>query len=272
MVPANRVAAVRELIGVAEWASDGNRPGPRIRATTSAIRAPRRALDTRRPRRCPAPGVKSRPGSAWPRSVSSCSPLGGSGAVDPLHDLGLHVFCDLKMPDIPTTVEKAARVIGSLGVAISRCTPVMTCRCRGPEWRASAAEPNGRDSPSRYRSRSRCSPVTTKPHRTSCRDAWPWPQRPTAGASCARRPTCTTRARLPRPYSGWCRVSGSRAVKHDQARPATPRAVLDVGADLLVIGRAVTHAADHAAVAVVLGHLPALSRCAPGGAPVEVSR
>jgi orotidine-5'-phosphate decarboxylase len=36
---------------------------------------------------------------------------------------------------------------------------------------------------------------------------------------------------------------------HDQARAATPREALAAGADLLVVGRAVTRAADPAAVA-----------------------
>jgi orotidine-5'-phosphate decarboxylase len=39
---------------------------------------------------------------------------------------------------------------------------------------------------------------------------------------------------------------------HDQAAPATPRAALDAGADILVIGRAVTAAADPAAAAAAL--------------------
>src|SRR4051794_34764917 len=39
----------------------------------------------------------------------------GPDAVVRLTDLGYDVFLDLKLHDIPTTVEKAARVIGSLG-------------------------------------------------------------------------------------------------------------------------------------------------------------
>ncbi len=39
---------------------------------------------------------------------------------------------------------------------------------------------------------------------------------------------------------------------HDQARPATPREALDLGADLLVIGRAVTEADDPVAAAQAL--------------------
>jgi orotidine-5'-phosphate decarboxylase len=39
---------------------------------------------------------------------------------------------------------------------------------------------------------------------------------------------------------------------HDQAAPATPRAALEAGADILVIGRAVTAAADPAKAAAAL--------------------
>ena len=39
----------------------------------------------------------------------------GPDIVGGLTDLGLDVFCDLKLHDIPTTVGRAARVIGALG-------------------------------------------------------------------------------------------------------------------------------------------------------------
>ena len=41
----------------------------------------------------------------------------GPAAVEPLRELGLRVFCDLKLHDIPTTVGRAARVLGRLGVS-----------------------------------------------------------------------------------------------------------------------------------------------------------
>ena len=39
----------------------------------------------------------------------------GPEAITTLVDLGVDVFCDLKMHDIPNTVGRAARVVGSLG-------------------------------------------------------------------------------------------------------------------------------------------------------------
>jgi len=41
----------------------------------------------------------------------------GPAAINQLVGLGYKVFLDLKLHDIPTTVEKAARVVGSLGVS-----------------------------------------------------------------------------------------------------------------------------------------------------------
>src|SRR4051794_40337666 len=41
----------------------------------------------------------------------------GPDAVMAISELGYKVFLDLKMLDIPTTVEKAARVAGALGVS-----------------------------------------------------------------------------------------------------------------------------------------------------------
>ena len=39
----------------------------------------------------------------------------GPEAVSTLQQLGYRVFCDLKLHDIPTTVERSARVLGALG-------------------------------------------------------------------------------------------------------------------------------------------------------------
>src|SRR4029077_19457204 len=41
----------------------------------------------------------------------------GPAAIEPLRDMGLRVFLDVKLHDIPTTVGRAARVLGGLGVS-----------------------------------------------------------------------------------------------------------------------------------------------------------
>ena len=42
----------------------------------------------------------------------------GPEAIGAMLDLGYDVFCDLKLHDIPTTVSRAARVVGELGVSL----------------------------------------------------------------------------------------------------------------------------------------------------------
>ena len=45
----------------------------------------------------------------------------GPQLVTKLHDMGFKIFLDLKLHDIPNTVEKAMRNIGKLGVEITNC-------------------------------------------------------------------------------------------------------------------------------------------------------
>jgi orotidine-5'-phosphate decarboxylase len=53
----------------------------------------------------------------------------------------------------------------------------------------------------------------------------------------------------PRLFAAVPGIRPEGAPRHDQARAATPREALDAGADLLIIGRAVTAADDPAAAA-----------------------
>ena len=46
----------------------------------------------------------------------------GPEAIGAIADLGYKIFLDLKLHDIPTTVGKAARVLGAVGVSTSPCT------------------------------------------------------------------------------------------------------------------------------------------------------
>ena len=57
-----------------------------------------------------------RRGSASPRSATSSTPRPDRSAFDRLHDLGFSVFCDLKLHDIPNTVERAAAALARHGV------------------------------------------------------------------------------------------------------------------------------------------------------------
>ena len=79
---------------------DRSSPSPSM-STTSSWRSAWRASSHR--------------GSAPPRSGSSSTARSGRTRSQRSTELGFDVFCDLKLYDIPTTVNKASRVIGSLG-------------------------------------------------------------------------------------------------------------------------------------------------------------
>ena len=177
----------------------------------------------------------------------------GPDVVARLVDSGFDVFVDLKMFDIPTTVERAARVVGSLGATYL----TLHARDDAPMLRAGAdgfkdgAERAGLPEPVPLAVTVLTSdggaPAHILPRRvalaaeTGC-----------GGIVCAASDLTEARQiapRLVRVVPG-IRVAGGDA--HDQARAATPRAALDAGADLLVIGRTVTTAADRAAAAAAL--------------------
>lgn len=177
----------------------------------------------------------------------------GPDVVARLVDAGFAVFVDLKMFDIPTTVERAARVVGSLGATYL----TLHARDDAPMLRAGAdgfkdgADRAGLAEPIPLAVTVLTSdggaPAHILPRRvalaaeTGC-----------GGIVCAAADLVEARQiapRLVRVVPG-IRVAGGET--HDQARAATPRSALDAGADVLVIGRAVTAAPDRAAAAAAL--------------------
>jgi orotidine-5'-phosphate decarboxylase len=100
----------------------------------------------------------------------------GPDAVSSVADLGYDVFLDLKLHDIPTTVRKAARVIGALGTSYltlhARSGPVMLRA--GVEGLAEGAEGCRTRSPWP----SRCSPATATRRPTSSATGWRRPSKP----------------------------------------------------------------------------------------------
>jgi orotidine-5'-phosphate decarboxylase len=174
----------------------------------------------------------------------------GPDAVGSLTDLGYDVFLDLKLHDIPTTVGRAATVIGAIGVRYltlhaSGGVPMLRA---GVEGLAEGAA--GADLPAPV-----ALAVTVL---TSDGDAPPHivPKRVRValdagcgGLVCGAPDLADVRALAPRLELV---VPGTRLpgqASHDQARTATPRAALDAGASVLVIGRAVTAAPDPRAAA-----------------------
>ena len=177
----------------------------------------------------------------------------GPEAVARMTDLGYDVFVDLKMFDIPTTVEKAARVVGSLGARYL----TLHARDDGPMLRAGAdgfrdgASRAGLEEPIALAVTVLTSDDGAPPHILPRRVALA-AESGCGGIVCAATDLREARQIAPRLFTVVPGIRPSGAALHDQARPATPRAAIDAGADLLVIGRAVTQASDHAAAAAAL--------------------
>jgi orotidine-5'-phosphate decarboxylase len=177
----------------------------------------------------------------------------GPRAVAAMQGLGYEVFLDLKLHDIPTTVEKAARVIGATGVrylTIHAMGGPVVLRA-GVEGFLEGARAAGLEDPVPLAVTVLTSdgdaPAHILPKRVEL-----------AVESGARGLVCAG------PDLGFIRnlvprftlvVPGTRpegAATHDQARTCTPSEALGSGADILVIGRAVTQAPDPAKAAEAL--------------------
>ena len=177
----------------------------------------------------------------------------GPEAVQAMIDLGYDVFLDLKLHDIPTTVGKAARVAGSSGVQYltihAMGGPVMLRA--GVDGFLEGAAAAGLDAPVPLAVTVLTSdgdaPAHILPKRVELAV-----EAGARGLICAGTDLGFVRALVPR---FTLVVPGTRppgVSNHDQARVSTPKEALDAGADLLVVGRAVTGADDPVAAAEAL--------------------
>ena len=175
----------------------------------------------------------------------------GPAAVEKLARPDRRVFLDLKLHDIPTTVGKAARQVGRLGVGyvtFHTSGGVDMLRAGVEGLLAGASDAGFEDRPIALG-------VTVL---TSDPDASAFPARLHAaveggcgGVVCSVRelPMVKDRSPLLAVVPG-IRMPGGAT--HDQARVGTPADAIAAGADLLVIGRAVTAAPDQEAAAAAL--------------------
>ena len=172
----------------------------------------------------------------------------GPRAVEPLADLGFRVFCDLKLHDIPTTVGRAARVLGRLGIHylnFHAAGGVDMLRA-GADGVREGARDAGRPAPVPLA-------VTVL---TSDPDASAFDARlaDAIEAGCGGV-VCSVQeiARVKRARHDFVTVvPGVRLADgdvHDQARVGSPSQVAAAGADVLVVGRAVSAATDQRAAA-----------------------
>jgi orotidine-5'-phosphate decarboxylase len=169
----------------------------------------------------------------------------GPDAIETMAELGYEVFADLKLHDIPTTVGRASRVLGSLGasyVTMHAHGGVEMLRS-GVEGLAEGAERAGLPEPCALAVTILTSDAGAPAHILPKRVAYAI-EAGCGGLVCAVEDVKEARLLGPRLTIVTPGIRPVGSPTHDQARAATPQEAFDAGSDLLVIGRAVTQAAD----------------------------
>jgi len=177
----------------------------------------------------------------------------GRDAVAALRDLGMTVFLDVKLHDIPNTVARAATVLGALGARF------LTLHASGGEAMLRAGVQGlGEGAAGAGLAAPAALAVTVL---TSDADAPPdvLHARVTAAVSagcagviCAAADLDQVKRDAPRLLAVTPGIRPSGVPSHDQGRPATPADAIAKGADILVLGRAVTAADDPADAATAI--------------------
>ena len=177
----------------------------------------------------------------------------GPDVVGLLSEAGFKVFLDLKLHDIPTTVNKAARVIGSFGASYltlhAHGGPVMLRA--GVDGLNDGAQAAGLPPPTALAVTVLTSDRGAPAHILGQRVAAAVEGK-CGGVVCAAADAQEAKQIAPRLMVAVTGIRATGTETHDQARAATPQQAFDAGADLVVIGRAVTLAPDRAAAAASL--------------------
>jgi orotidine-5'-phosphate decarboxylase len=168
----------------------------------------------------------------------------GPEAIESLVADGVAVFADLKLLDIPTTVEKAARVVGTLGASyLTVHTRAGTEHLRaGVQGFASGARAVDLPDPVALGvtvlTSEAADPRALEERLAVAVDAG------ADGLVCAASDLAIAREHAPGLLTVVPGIRPAGVAADDQARAATPGAAIAAGADLLVVGRAVTRAPD----------------------------
>ncbi len=177
----------------------------------------------------------------------------GPDSVLAIADQGYRVLLDLKLHDIPTTVGRASRVLGALGVSyltMHAAGGVPMLRA-GVDGLAEGAASAGLEPPIALGVTVLSSQPDAPAHVLHERVGAAIEAR-CGGVVCAATDLPVVREIGPALVTV---VPGTRmpdAPLHDQGRTGTPADALAAGADVLVIGRTVTAAADRAAAVAAL--------------------
>jgi orotidine-5'-phosphate decarboxylase len=177
----------------------------------------------------------------------------GPDAIAALTDLGMDVFVDLKLHDIPNTVGRAARVLGSAGARWVNAHAV-----GGPAMLRAFVEGLhlGADDAGVPEPVALAVTVLTSDHdapssllveraglaaSTGC-----------GGVVCAVADIAIIRRAEPGLQCVTPGIRPAGAAAHDQARVATPAQAVHAGSDLIIVGRAISEADDPAAAAAAV--------------------
>lgn len=174
----------------------------------------------------------------------------GPAIVTHLIDEGFDVFVDLKLHDIPTTVGHAARSIGRLGATyttVHAAGGVLMLRA-AVEGFAEGAAGAGRDGPvvlgvTVLTSDAAAPPGLLRERVSTILEAG------AGGLVCAATDLPVVRALAPKLVAVVPGIRPAGVGSDDQARVATPLEAARLGADVLVLGRALSRAADPRAAA-----------------------
>jgi orotidine-5'-phosphate decarboxylase len=177
----------------------------------------------------------------------------GPDAIETMVDLGYEVFVDLKLHDIPTTVGRASKVLGSLGASYATMHAFggVDMLRAGVEGLREGAEQAGLPEPCALAVTILTSDAGAPPHILPKRVALAI-EAGCGGLVCAVEDAHDARQMGPRLKIVTPGIRPAGSPTHDQARAATPQEAFDAGADLLVIGRAVTAAPDPVVAASAL--------------------
>ncbi len=174
----------------------------------------------------------------------------GTDAIGTLIGMGYDVFLDLKMYDIPTTVEKASRVLGALGVtyATYHAQGGVDVLKAGADGLRSGAANAGLEEPKPLAITVLTSDASAPEHILPKR-VMDSVEAGMAGLVAGASDVKDAKSYAPRLMVVTPGIRPEGVDAHDQKKVATPKEAFDAGADLLVIGRAVTLAEDKVAAA-----------------------
>ena len=171
----------------------------------------------------------------------------GRTGVHAMAEVGLPIFLDLKFHDIPNTVAKAIQALGDLEPA------VLTVHAAG--GRAMLEDAKAAASPrtkvvavtmltSLDASDLAATGITGSPHDQVTRLTQLACEAGIDGIVCSGEEVAAARKLWPRGFFVVPGIRPAGSTTGDQKRIVTPRAALDAGASILVVGRPITQAAD----------------------------